>query len=270
MQNLVKQFEENKQKFYDAEKFNVAMKLDYLIKQVHLLFDISVVINKELFADIDKAYTVEESTTVESPSITEKPVEIINKKEPITNTTEESENNIVILPHTAEYPTELSDDEYDNVVKITTNATKETEDSDVEEIVIEEGDERSILDILTDKVLEEGIDPNLYDDDEDITIEDVMTEEFKAWGLDVNYVGCKFIFEMINIAEAYNLTRETPYDVIANVVSPEDPSLFKRSITFIRKKADFSKSEYLSILSKLPDDEITNIVLLQNILDLCY
>ena len=38
------------------------------------------------------------------------------------------------------------------------------------------------------KALEEGIDPNLYDDDEDITIEDVMTEEFKAWGLDVNYV----------------------------------------------------------------------------------
>ena len=266
MQNLVKQFEENKQKFYDAEKFNVAMKLDYLIKQVHLLFDISVVINKELFADIDKAYTVEESTTVESPSITEKPVEIINKKEPITNTTEESENNIVILPHTAECPIEVPEAKYDSVVKVTTNV----EDSDVEEIVIEEGDERSILDILTDKVLEEGIDPNLYDDDEDITIEDVMTEEFKAWGLDVNYVGCKFIFEMINIAEAYNLTRETPYDVIANVVSPEDPSLFKRSITFIRKKADFSKSEYLSILSKLPDDEITNIVLLQNILDLCY
>ena len=266
MQNLVKQFEENKQKFYDAEKFNVAMKLDYLIKQVHLLFDISVVINKELFADIDKAYTVEESTTVESPSITEKPVEIINKKEPITNTTEESENNIVILPHTAECPIEAPEAKYDSVVKVTTNV----EDSDVEEIVIEEGDERSILDILTDKVLEEGIDPNLYGDDEDITIEDVMTEEFKAWGLDVNYVGCKFIFEMINIAEAYNLTRETPYDVIANVVSPEDPSLFKRSITFIRKKADFSKSEYLSILSKLPDDEITNIVLLLNILDLCY
>ena len=266
MHNLVKQFEENKQKFYDAEKFNVAMKLDYLIKQVHLLFDISVVINKELFEDIDKAYTVEESTTVESPSITEKPVEIINKKESITNTTEELENNIVILPHTAECPIEEPEAKYDSVVKVTTNV----EDSDVEEIVIEEGDERSILDILTDKVLEEGIDPNLYDDDEDITIEDVMTEEFKAWGLDVNYVGCKFIFDMINIAEAYNLTRETPYDVIANVVSPEDPSLFKRSITFIRKKADFSKSEYLSILSKLPDDEITNIVLLQNILDLCY
>ena len=266
MQNLVKQFEENKQKFYDAEKFNVAMKLDYLIKQVHLLFDISVVINKELFADIDKAYTVEESTTVESPSITEKPVEIINKKESITNTTEESENNIVILPHTAECPIEAPEAKYDSVVKVTTNV----EDSDVEEIVIEEGDERSILDILTDKVLEEGIDPNLYDDDEDVTIEDVMTEEFKAWGLDVDYVGCKFIFKMINIAEAHNLTRETPYDVIANVVSPEDPSLFKRSITFIRKKADFSKSEYLSILSKLPDDEITNIVLLQNILDLCH
>ena len=266
MQNLVKQFEENKQKFYDAEKFNVAMKLDYLIKQVHLLFDISVVINKELFADIDKAYTVEESTTVESPSITEKPVEIINKKESITNTTEESENNIVILPHTAECPIEAPEAKYDSVVKVTTNV----EDSDVEEIVIEEGDERSILDILTDKVLEEGIDPNLYDDDEDITIEDAMTEEFKAWGLDVDYVGCKFIFEMINIAEAHNLTRETPYDVIANVVSPEDPSLFKRIITFIRKKADFSKSEYLSILSKLPDDEITNIVLLQNILDLCH
>ena len=33
MQNLVKQFEENKQKFYDAEKFNVAMKLDYFEKE---------------------------------------------------------------------------------------------------------------------------------------------------------------------------------------------------------------------------------------------
>lgn len=266
MQNLVEQFEDNKQKFYNAEKFNVAMKLDYLIKQVHLLFDISVVINKELFADIDKAYTVEESTTVESPSITEKPVEITNKNELQTNSTGETKNDIITLPHTAECSTKVPDTKYNSMVEITTN----TEDSDVEEIVIEEGDERSILDILTDKILEEGIDPNLYDDDEDITIENVMEEEFKAWGLDVHYAGCKFIFKMVNIAEEHNLTRETPYDVIANIVSPEDPSLFKRSITFIRKKADFSKSEYLSILSKLPDDEITNIVLLQNILDLCY
>ena len=50
----------------------------------------------------------------------------------------------------------------------------------------------------------------------------------------------------------------------------KDPNYIKRNITFIRKKADFSKSKYLTILSKIPAAELNNEFLLRNILELCY
>ena len=229
----VEKFIKRKKEFDNAEKYNVAMKLDYLISQVETLFKI---INDEL--------SITESTTEE---IEEKIITEEVKEEIITEGATEEDNMIK--------ETEILE-EYNNT------------NEEFEEIIIDEDNE------VDDEILNKLIsDAELIDDDinyDEMTPESVMKEEFDAWGLSPDYLGCKLIIDMVNMAPNVSLTKDSEYDIIAKTVCPDDPSLFKRNITFIRKKADFSKSKYLTILSKIPAAELNNEFLLRNILELCY
>lgn len=186
--------------------------------------------------------------------------DIINDELSITEFTPEEIKEEIITEETTEE---------NNIVK-ETNILEEnnTTNEELEEIIIDEDGE------VDDEILNKLIsDAELINDDtnyDEMTPESVMKEEFEAWGLSPDYLGCKLIIDMINMAPNVSLTKESEYDVIVKIVCPDDPSLFKRNITFIRKKADFSKSKYLTILSKVPAKELTNEFLLRNILELCY
>lgn len=186
--------------------------------------------------------------------------EIINDELSITeSTTEEIEEEII---------TEEAVEENDMIKETEILEEDNNTNEEFEEIIIGEGNE------VDDEILNKLIsDAELIDDDtnyDEMTPESVMKEEFDAWGLSPDYLGCKLIIDMVNMAPNVSLTKESEYDVIAKTVCPDDPSLFKRNITFIRKKADFSKSKYLTILSKIPAAELNNEFLLRNILELCY
>lgn len=186
--------------------------------------------------------------------------EIINDELSITeSTTEEIEEKII---------TEETVEENDMIKETEILEEDNNMNEEFEEIIIDEDNE------VDDEILNKLIsDAELIDDDinyDEMTPESVMKEEFDAWGLSPDYLGCKLIIDMVNMAPNVSLTKESEYDVIAKTVCPDDPSLFKRNITFIRKKADFSKSKYLTILSKIPAAELNNEFLLRNILELCY
>ena len=221
----------NVEKFIKRKKeFDNAEKYNVAMKLDYLISQVET-----LFKIINDELSITESTTeeIEEKIITEETVE---------------ENNMI-------RETEILE-EYNNT------------NEEFEEIIIDEDNE------VDDEILNKLIsDAELIDDDtnyDEMTPESVMKEEFDAWGLSPDYLGCKLIIDMVNMAPNVSLTKESEYDVIAKTVCPDDPSLFKRNITFIRKKADFSKSKYLTILSKIPAAELNNEFLLRNILELCY
>ena len=185
---------------------------------------------------------------------------IINDELSITeSTTEEIEEKII---------TEETVEENDMIKETEILEEDNNTNEEFEEIII--GEDNEVDDEILNKLIS---DAELIDDDtnyDEMTPESVMKEEFDAWGLSPDYLGCKLIIDMVNMAPNVSLTKDSEYDIIAKTVCPDDPSLFKRNITFIRKKADFSKSKYLTILSKIPAAELNNEFLLRNILELCY
>ena len=185
---------------------------------------------------------------------------IINDELSITeSTTEEIEEKII---------TEETVEENDMIKETEILEEDNNTNEEFEEIIIDEDNE--VDDEILNKLISNA---ELIDDGtnyDEMTPESVMKEEFDAWGLSPDYLGCKLIIDMVNMAPNVSLTKDSEYDIIAKTVCPDDPSLFKRNITFIRKKADFSKSKYLTILSKIPAAELNNEFLLRNILELCY
>lgn len=131
-----------------------------------------------------------------------------------------------------------------------------------DEIIVEE--EETIIDKLAKDFKNDSVDYSKME------VGDIIKEELDAWGISSELTCYKFIVDMVKSAKNTGLTVNSSYDLIARVVCPHAPLLFKRSITFIRKKADFSKSKYLTILSKIKPEKITNEFLLKNILELCY
>ena len=186
--------------------------------------------------------------------------EIINDELSITeSTTEEIEEKII---------TEETVEENDMIKETEILEEDNNMNEEFEEIII--GEDNEVDDEILNKLIS---DAELIDDDTNyyqMSPESVMKEEFDACGFSLDYLGCKLIIDMVNMAPNVSLTKDSEYDVIAKTVCPDDPSLFKRNITFIRKKADFSKSKYLTILSKIPAAELNNEFLLRNILELCY
>lgn len=186
--------------------------------------------------------------------------EIINDELSITESTTEEIEEKITTEETVEENNMIKETE---ILEEDNNTNEE-----FEEIII--GEDNEVDDEILNKLIS---DAELIDDGinyDEMTPESVMKEEFDAWGLSPDYLGCKLIIDMVNMAPNVSLTKDSEYDDIAKTVCPDDPSLFKRNITFIRKKADFSKSKYLTILSKIPAAELNNEFLLRNILELCY
>ena len=114
---------------------------------------------------------------------------------------------------------------------------------------------------------------NMEDYSDDLEIRDILKSELDSWGLKESYTGYKYLLAVEQIAYKYtgNIT-DDEYDIICNDIG----SLFgksgkdvKTALTFIRKKAEFSNTKYLSVLSKMPRAQITNIFILNQFIELC-
>lgn len=114
---------------------------------------------------------------------------------------------------------------------------------------------------------------NIEDYSDDLEIRDILKSELDSWGLKESYTGYKYLLAVEQIAYKYtgNIT-DDEYDIICNDIG----SLFgksgkdvKTALTFIRKKAEFSNTKYLSVLSKMPRAQITNIFILNQFIELC-
>lgn len=98
---------------------------------------------------------------------------------------------------------------------------------------------------------------NLTEDNSDTDISLRVKDKLSLFGLDPDYVGCKIIIDLCNIAPVNGITEDTDYDTICNTLCPKDPNYIKRNITFIRKKIKGQKFE-------------TNMDLLKYFIELCY
>lgn len=98
---------------------------------------------------------------------------------------------------------------------------------------------------------------NLTEDNPDTDISLRVKDKLSLFGLDSDYVGCKIIIDLCNIAPVNGITEDTDYDTICNTLCPKDPNYIKRNITFIRKKIKGQKFE-------------TNMDLLKYFIELCY
>lgn len=185
---------------------------------------------------------------------------------------------------------DISKDEFEKIwKKEVSNAVKFTEENNnepapvenIEEInnskieeVSEDADESIIDKILNGENVDFTVDPSL-EGIEDKSVSDIVKEELANWGLNTEYVACKYILELVEIAEKADIKPDDSYEDICKKAVEFCPSVpneaqFKRSITFIKNKADFSKADYLSILKVLDRKSIDNKVILKNIIELCY
>lgn len=114
---------------------------------------------------------------------------------------------------------------------------------------------------------------NIEDYSDDLEIHDILKSELDSWGLKDTYTGYKYLLAVEQVAYKYtgNIT-DDDYDAICSDIG----SLFgksgkdiKTALTFIRKKAEFSNTKYLSVLSKMPRAQITNIFILNQFIELC-
>lgn len=231
-EELKNEFETKMKKFINSKSHGVLYDLSYVIDQVHNLYCMIAELKKEEL------------------------LEMLTEDEKITEFPAKDEDNDIEEP-------------IENV---------ESEETTEEQEIIKE-DPNKISTEIFDKILS-GENVNLSDDPslygiEDKSVSDIMKEELNNWGLDEDYLGCKFILRLVECAENADIKPDNNYEEICKKVSDycsciADAAQFKRAITFIRKKADFSKSDYLSILKVLEPSKINNEVLLKNIIELCY
>ena len=92
-----------------------------------------------------------------------------------------------------------------------------------------------------------------------------VKNELESYALDLNYVGCKIIIDLCNIAPINGITEDTDYDTICNILYPKDPNYIKRNITFIRKKINKVTGNKFGTV-KFPN----NMDLLKYFIKLCY
>lgn len=106
-------------------------------------------------------------------------------------------------------------------------------------------------------------------DNTDIQVDNNITwkvkNELESYALDLNYVGCKIIIDLCNIAPINGITEDTDYDTICNILYPKDPNYIKRNITFIRKKINKVTGNKFGTV-KFPN----NMDLLKYFIELCY
>jgi hypothetical protein len=108
----------------------------------------------------------------------------------------------------------------------------------------------------------------------DYTLEQLFTEEFESWGIKPTYAGCKNIINLEKACELSNNTLKLSssleyienYLAQANNISEQQ---LKRNINNIISKADFSKSKFLPVLSKLDKSVISEEIILKEFLEFC-
>lgn len=114
---------------------------------------------------------------------------------------------------------------------------------------------------------------NIEDYSDDLEIHDILKSELDSWGLKDTYTGYKYLLAVEQVAYKYTGNiKDDDYDAICSDIG----SLFgksgkdvKTALSFIRKKAEFSNTKYLSVLSKMPRAQITNIFILNQFIELC-
>lgn len=98
-------------------------------------------------------------------------------------------------------------------------------------------------------------------------VKKVLTEEFESWKLKVDWLGYKYLMTLAELASKQDLSQKS-YDEICALINPNDVLLVKRSITFIRQRAEFPNAKYFAALRKMPADQITNEIIFKEIIEL--
>jgi hypothetical protein len=104
----------------------------------------------------------------------------------------------------------------------------------------------------------------------DCDIEEIFIEEFISWGISPTYAGCKNIIKLIDLCEKdHEINRNSDIETILYELSNEcgiTLSQLTKNLKFIISKADFSKSKFIPILSKI---NVTVEILLKEFIDFC-
>jgi hypothetical protein len=104
----------------------------------------------------------------------------------------------------------------------------------------------------------------------DCDIEEIFIEEFMSWGISPTYAGCKNIIKLIGLCEKdHEINRNSDIETILYELSDEcgiTLTQLTKNLKFIISKADFSKSKFIPILSKI---NVTVEILLKEFIDFC-
>jgi hypothetical protein len=104
----------------------------------------------------------------------------------------------------------------------------------------------------------------------DCDIEEIFIEEFMSWGVSPTYAGCKNIIKLIDLCENnHEINRNSDIETILYELSNEcgiTLTQLTKNLKFIISKADFSKSKFIPILSKI---NVTVEILLKEFIDFC-
>lgn len=111
-------------------------------------------------------------------------------------------------------------------------------------------------------------DDNNSDDDLDrMTAEDVFKEELEAWGISTSSLAYEVFIYIAKYAKP-DMEYDDILNTIANVTGKRKCSI-SSAISNVAKHADFSKSKYIPILTKLPRVKITKEYLIKQLIEFC-
>ena len=101
---------------------------------------------------------------------------------------------------------------------------------------------------------------------EDKPVEAYIIEEFKSWGIDENSSACKFLLDLEEPVITNKIKSGMTINDIALVMG-KNPRVIKTALTNLRKKADFSNPAYCKKLKVMKTEDITNEVIIGQIIE---
>lgn len=108
---------------------------------------------------------------------------------------------------------------------------------------------------------------DLDDKFDNMTVEDIFREELEAWGIKETSFAYEVFIYIANYAKP-DMEYDDILNTIANVTGKRKCSI-SSAISNVTRHADFSKSKYIPILTKLPRVKITKEYLIKQLIEFC-
>lgn len=101
---------------------------------------------------------------------------------------------------------------------------------------------------------------------QDKPVEEYVVEEFKSWGIDENCAACKFLLSLKTPALKGKIKSGMSIDDVILLVN-ENPRTIKAALTNLRKKSNFSNAKYCKLLTVMDPKNITNEVIINQVIE---